>query len=120
MRPNVRIVIDPVIVYANEAPGGRDSTIRDAGRSAYLTQALGARAERRSSVSDCSAGPCVLRGADVLVTLAQPAISGDDARVTVTTVRQTNRGIQYMTVDVVMKRRGNLWQVLGFEDLGIS
>jgi hypothetical protein len=122
--PNLRIVIDPMIVRANEAPGGRDSIPREATRNGNLAQAFGARVASRSSVIDCRARPCSLRDADVLVTLSQPqTVRGDakvDAKVTVTTVQQTKRGTQYKTVNVLMKKSGSGWTVVGFEDLGIS
>ena len=118
--PKLRIVIDPMIVHANEAPGGRDSTLRDVTRNAYLTQALQARTAPRDSVIDCTVRPCTLRDADVLVTLAEPVIVGAQAKVTVTTVQQTQRGPQYKTVNVRFVRQGSAWKVVGFEDLGIS
>jgi hypothetical protein len=54
------------------------------------------------------------------VTLSQPVIVGDEARVTVTTLQKTKRGTQYQTVNVLMKGQGSAWKVVGFEDLGIS
>lgn len=116
----LRIVIDPMVVYANEAPGGRDSTRRDAERSALLIRAFAARELTRNSVIDCGVRPCRLLGADVLVSLSEPVISGRSAKVTVTTVQQTSRGIQYKTVNVLLELQRDVWMVVGLEDLGIS
>lgn len=121
--PQLRIVIDPMIVHANEAPGGRDSVARSTGRNRDIAHSLRARSAVRSSVMDCGAQQCVLRDADVFVSLSEPWITGDNAKVTVTTVQRLKalrRKIQYQTVNVIMKRRGNTWQVVGFEELGIS
>lgn len=120
VHPDLRIVIDPMIVHANEAPGGRDSTVRSAARNVFLTQAFGARTGERSSAIDCSARRCALRDADLLVTLAEPAIVGAKAKVTVTTLQRTPRGTQYKTVNVLFESRGSAWKVVGFEELGIS
>ena len=117
---NLRIVIDPMIVHADEAPGGRDSTARSTARNANLTQVFRARSLPRRSVLDCSARPCSLRDADVLVTLSEPAIVGAKAKVTVTTLQRTSRGTQYRTVNVLLEHQGSAWKVVGFEDLGIS
>ena len=121
--PHLRIVLDPMIVHANEAPGGRDSARRDAGRNAYLTQSFGARLEERASVVVCDEG-CRLRDADAFVTLAHPEVRGADATVTVTILRPTKRGMQprvyYYTVNVLLRRQGSDWRVVGFQTLGIS
>lgn len=123
LRPHLRIVLDPMIVHANAAPGARDSIRRDAGRNAYLAQSFGARLEDRSSVVVCDEG-CRLRDADVFVTLAHPEVRGADARVTVTILRPTKRGVQprvyYYTVNVLLRRQGSDWRVVGFKTLGIS
>jgi hypothetical protein len=116
----LRIVIDPIIVYANEAPGGRDSIPRSRERNDYLARSVGASIRARSSVLDCSTRPCELVDADVLVSVSEPQIKGDDAKVTVTTVQRLKRGTQYKTVNVLLKERGGTWKVVGFEDLGIS
>lgn len=118
--PGFRIVIDPMIVHANEAPGGRDSVTRDRPRNSELVRGFSASTLARKSVIDCTVRPCKLRNADLFVTLSQPSIRGDSAKVTVTTVQQTKRGVQYKTVNVLLKKLGNEWQVARFEDLGIS
>jgi hypothetical protein len=117
---HLRIVIDPTIVYANEAPGGRDSVARSAERNDSLARSFGARIQARSSVLDCSAHPCELLDADVLVSLSEPQIVGNDAKVTVTTVQRLKRGTQYKTVNVILRGSGRTWKVVGFEDLGMS
>lgn len=121
----VRIVVNPIIVRANEAPGGTDSTSRDSDRNGSLVAALGARSLPRASVVECPArGSCWLNNADLFVTLAQPTISGEEATVTVTTLQRTKAGTpnktQYKTVNVLLKRTGAKWEVVGFKDLGIS
>lgn len=121
--PHLRIVLDPMIVHANEAPGHRDSTRRDATRNTYLAQTFGARVQDRSSVIMCDEG-CRLRDADVFVTLSYPEVTGPDAKVTVTMLRPTKRGVQdrvyYHTVNVLLRRQGSGWRVVGFKTLGIS
>lgn len=121
--PHLRVVLDPMIVHANEAPGGRDSTRRDARRNAYLTQTFRARLQDRSSAIICDRG-CRLRDADVFVTLAYPEVKGPDAKVTVTMLRTTKRAegyrAYYQTVNVLLRRQGAGWRVVGFKTLGIS
>lgn len=123
--PGLRVVVHSAIVRAGQAPGVTDSTERSAQRNAQLARGLGAKLGRWSGVVDCSSRTCELRGADLLLTLSQPVINGKNAKVTVTTVqpvthpRAMNR-IQYKTVNVLLKWRGSAWQVIGFEDLGIS
>lgn len=121
--PHLRIVLDPAIAHANEAPGGPGSTRRDASRNSYLTQTFGARVQDRSSVIICDEG-CRLRDADIFVTLSQPEVTGPDAKVTVTMIRPTKRGVQdrvyYHTVNVFLRRQGSGWRVVGFKTLGIS
>jgi hypothetical protein len=117
-----RVAIDPMIVYADEAPGDRNVSRRDVSRHAALTQELQARTLPRDSVIDCHARPCQLREIDVYATLAEPVITGSTAKVTVTTLLQTNtrRGMQYVTVNVLFEKQGATWKVSGFEQLGIS
>ncbi|MFL5615283.1 MAG: hypothetical protein ACJ796_16570 [Gemmatimonadaceae bacterium] len=127
-KAGLRIVIDPMIVHANDAPGNRDSTLRESSRNAYLAQAFRARSLPRDSVLACNPRPCKLRDADVLVTLSEPAILGDKATVTVTTLRpvhltsprQVPIETQYQTINVRFEKRGASWQVVGFDDLGMS
>ena len=126
--PALRIVIDPMIVRANQAPGYRDSTLRESRRNQYLVESFHARSLPRDSVFDCSSRPCTMRNADVLVTLSEPAIAGDKATVTVTTSvpvhgsssRQLPITMQYRTVIVHLERRGAAWQVVSLDDLGMS
>lgn len=127
-QPGLRIVIDPMIVRANVAPGDRDSTLRESSRNSYLTQAFRARSLPRDSVLVCNPRPCKMRDVDVLVTLSEPAIVGDMATITVTTVRPvhltSHREIpietQYQTINVRFEKHGASWQVVGFDDLGMS
>ena len=118
--PKLRIVIDPMMVYPNEAPGGRDSAARNEMRNRSLAQSIGASTQRRNAVINCSERPCTLRNADLLVTLSTPSVTDSYATVTVTTVRRTTRGIQYRTVNVHLKKTGSDWNVARFDDLGIS
>jgi hypothetical protein len=117
---NLRIVIDPMIAYANVAPGYRDSTLRDAERNTYLTKSFRARSGQRKDVIACRAHACTLRDADVLVTLSQPMINGPNAQATVTTLQRTGRGTAYTTVNVHLERRSADWKVVSFDDLGMS
>ena len=126
--PGVRIVIDPMIVRANEAPSYHDITVREPSRTRYLAEAFHGRSLPRDSVIDCRARVCRMRDADVLVTMSEPAIVGDRATVTVTTmvpVHGLSRGqvpieTQYRTVIVHFQRSGAAWQVVGLDDLGMS
>jgi hypothetical protein len=120
IKPNSRIVIDPMIVRANEAPGGRDSTLREAGRNAKLAQAVGGRAIARNSAMDCSTRPCKLRDADVIVMLSNPALAGEEAQVTVTTLRQASNRMHYRTVNVRLAKKDGAWRVVGLVELGVS
>jgi hypothetical protein len=122
LTPGHRVAIDPMVVYADEAPGDRNVGRRDASRHAALTKELGARTLPRDSVIDCSSRPCQLREIDVYATLAEPVITGSTAKVTVTTLLQTNtrRGMQYVTVNVLFEKQGTTWKVAGFEQLGVS
>lgn len=128
MTPGLRIVIDPMIVRANQAPGYRDSTLREPSRNQYLVESFHARTLPRDSVFDCSSRPCTMRNADVLVTLSEPAIVGDKATVTVTTSvpvhgsssRQLPITMQYRTVIVHLEKSGAAWRVVSLDDLGIS
>jgi hypothetical protein len=115
-----RVVIDPMIVHPNEAPGSRDSVRREDRRNSTLIQAFGARSLPRASVVDCSSRPCTLRDADILVTLSEPAIQGMRASITVTTLRVTPRGTQYRTVNILFEKRAGVWEVVGRQELGMS
>lgn len=115
------IGLDPAVVHANEAPGARDSVSRAPTRHSALATALAGRTLPRKAVIDCSTRPCQLKQVDVYVSIAAPSISGDRASVTVTTLQKTARGsLQYKTVNVRFSRKGNAWELSGFEDLGIS
>ena len=126
--PDLRVVIDPMIVRANEAPSYHDSASREPSRTRYLAEAFHGRSLPRDSVIICRAHVCRMRDADVLVTLSEPAIVGDQATVTVTTMvpvlgastRQVPIETQYRTVIVHLARRGAGWQVVGVDDLGMS
>jgi hypothetical protein len=128
--PGLRIVIDPMIVKANQAPpSNRGSAARDSSRNRYLTEAFHARSLPMDAVVDCSARPCKMHDADVLVTLSEPVIVGDTAAtVTVTTLvpvhgtspRRLPITTQYTTINVRFEMRGASWQVVGVEDLGMS
>ncbi|HEY2854536.1 MAG TPA: hypothetical protein VGJ18_16890 [Gemmatimonadaceae bacterium] len=127
--PGLRVVIDPMIVEANQAPPTyRGSRTRDSSRNRYLTEAFHASSLRHDSVVDCSARPCRMHDADVLVTLSEPAIVGDKATVTVTTVlpvhgtsdRRVPITTYYKTTNVRLEKRGASWQVVGLDDLGMS
>jgi hypothetical protein len=69
-----------------------------------------------------------MHDADVLVTLSEPAIVGDKATVTVTTVlpvhgtsdRRVPITTYYKTTNVRLEKRGASWQVVGLDDLGMS
>jgi hypothetical protein len=127
--PGLRIVIDPMIVKANQAPPShRGSTARESSRNRYLTEAFHAKSLPDDSVFDCSARPCKMHDADVLVTLSEPAIVGDTATVTVTTLVPVNGAshrrvpitTQYRTTNVRLEKRGASWHVVGLDDLGMS
>jgi hypothetical protein len=127
-RVGLRIVIDPMIVRSNDAPGYRSVAVRDSSRNSYLTRAFQARSLPRDSVVTCNPRPCQIRDADVLVTLSEPTITGDSATVTVTTQTPAHRmhnvglltEVQYRTINVRFAKRGASWQVVGFDDLGMS
>ena len=119
-RPSLRIAIDPMIVAANEAPGARDSVRRETQRSTSLSLEFGAVTRERGVAIDCSTKPCRLKDADVFVTLSEPMFRGLRATVTVTTVQNTRRGIQYRTVNVICEQRRGRWEVVAIEELGIS
>lgn len=127
--PGLRIVIDPMIVQANQAPPSyRGSSVRESSRNRSLTEAFHARSLPRDSVFDCSSQPCKMHDADVLVTLSDPAIGGDTATVSVTTFIRVNVAshrrvpitTQYRTTKVRFERSGTSWQVVRFEELGVS
>lgn len=121
LKPGMQVAVDPMIVRANDAPGGRDSIARPVGRQRALEQALGARALARRDVIDCSARSCRLNGAEVYASVAEPSVHGDHATVTVTVLRKfTSERFQYRTVNVLLQRNGRRWEVVGFEELGMS
>lgn len=126
----LRIVIDPMVVHGDEAPGARDVKERESNRQAYLLRSFGARSLRRQAVIDCTSKPCKMPEADLLVTLSEPQFGGDTAFVTVTTLRPITRdttagpikagATQYMTMKIFLRRVGADWKVLRIEELGIS
>lgn len=121
IRPGVsRIVIDPMIVRANEAPGARDSVERSPLSHAALVAFFQGRSAPRLSVIDCNRRPCRLRDADLLVMLAKPSIQDTKASVTVTLTYPGRRHHDYETVNVLFERQGAAWKVVGFQQLGIS
>lgn len=117
-----RIVIDPMMVPAGQAPPGRGTKTRDPARQAYLLRSFGARSELPQSVIDCSSRPCKLRDADMLVSLSEPQVAGDEASVTVTALQQVGgrTGTFYVTVNVVLQRERSGWKVVRLDELGIS
>lgn len=120
IRPGTRVVIDPMLVHPNEAPGGRAIAQRRANATDQLAAHLAGRSMSRDSVIDCRERPCQLRRADVFVMMSPPQQSGDSAVVTVTTMRQAKRGLQYRTVNVTAVLRQGAWRVARIEELGIS
>src|SRR5689334_22074545 len=59
LKAGLRIVIDPMIVNANQAPPSYvGSTARESSRNRDLTEEFHARSVPRDSVIDCSARPC--------------------------------------------------------------
>lgn len=120
-----RVVIDPMTVHPDEAPGFRDKARRDSTRQESLRHAFGAASRRRMEVIGCEQPPC-LPDIDVLVTLSDPRITGDSATVTVTTLRyrphaRSNRTrTQYITTGFVLRRESGRWTIVKIRDLGVS
>jgi hypothetical protein len=115
-----RTILDPMLVMLDEAPGHTDMKSRDNGRNAALAGALRARVARRQDVIDCQAGQCRLRDADVVLVLSEPQASDNNARVTVTVLRNSTRRVYYVTMNIHLHRLNGAWKVLRIEQLGIS
>jgi hypothetical protein len=120
-----RVVIDPVTVRANEAPGFREMGLRDSTRQESLLRAFGAASHRRLDVIRCVNPPC-LPDIDVIVTISEPVMYEDSASVTVTTLRHRPHArsprprTQYITTGFVLRRESGRWTIVRMIDLGVS
>lgn len=119
-KPGSRVVIDPMIVSAGDAPGARTASRRDEQRNDALSAEVGARVLSGETVLDCTVRPCSLRDADVFVSLSAPMIMGNRGTVSVTTLQRARRGLHYRTISVHMERVGATWKVVGVTELGVS
>jgi hypothetical protein len=117
-----RIAIDPAVVEAGAAPATGEVRLRDQARHRILLRGVNGTSLSPDAAVQCRDGKCRLVGADILVSLSEPEIDGGQAKVTVTTVIRVarRRGLQYVTVNVLLDRQGATWKVRGFEELGIS
>lgn len=120
-----RVMIDPMMVYAGQAPGFTDLRLRDSTRHAMLLRSLGATSRSRPEVMRCSTPPC-LQDVDVFVTLSPPEVAGDSSSITVTTLRYRPRAQsaqtrkQYITTSFVLRRDGKEWRIVRADVLGVS
>jgi hypothetical protein len=121
----LRIVIDPMMVFPNEAPGYRKYASRDSLRQDHLLRVFGASSRRSMELIDCKEAPC-LRDIDVLVTLSDPHVDRDSASVTVTTQRYLGdelprlRRRQYITTTFILQKESGQWRIARIVDLGVS
>jgi hypothetical protein len=115
-----RITINPAIVLGGHAPGGTVVSRRDRRRSEFLAFEVKGKVLPRDSVVRCQNRQCELRDTDLYVTLSEPAISGNDAVISVTTDWVARRGLPYETLEIHLRRENGTWRVTRVVQLGIS
>jgi len=120
----LRIVIDPNAVDPDEAPGKTAIGLRNTGRSEYLRQSFAATVRPRVEFISCDKRGCELRNADLMISLSNPQVAGDEASISVTIERSGRKGLSkrlyYETNRFHLKRVGGAWKVDRVEQLGIA
>jgi hypothetical protein len=90
---------------------------RSASRVAAMSAALAASAAMRDSVYQCAGTPrsCTLHGASTLISLSDPAISGDTATIRLSRLDRTastRAPVSRKTTELVVVRTGGRWHVV--------
>jgi hypothetical protein len=115
-----RIVISSEFASTDGAPSSPSRTARSAPESAMLAREFDARVRSSRDVIQCAPRGCVLRDADLLISLSRPNVFGDSGTVSVTVQRVSRRRLAYVTNRLILKRLSGIWQIASTEQLGIS